>query len=121
MSHQKMTAIWNRVESLMDKDEIWRRRELTRDNFAEEAGCNHTWLSAVIKEKTGMTYLQFINARRVREAVELLSRKDFRQTQKEVAFRVGFASLSTYYSAFKAKMDMSPAEFRRHIEHGFVS
>lgn len=121
LSEEKANSIWKKIEDLMDNQQIWRKRELTRDSFSEEVGCNHTWLSAVIKKKTGMTYLQYINFRRVREAVNILSHKNCDLNQKDIAYQVGFASVSTYYSAFKAKMDMSPAEFRRHIEHGFSS
>lgn len=113
LSKEKADAIWNAILNEMDNNKIYADPELSRDIFSERIGCNHTWFSQVIKEKTGKTYLQFINGRRVTEAVKVLSDPTSDVPIKSLAYSIGFTSLSTFYTAFKQQIGMSPAEFRK--------
>lgn len=113
LSQEKSDAIWDMIVHEMDDNKIYTDANLTRDTFSERIGCNHTWFSQVIKDKTGKSYLQFINSRRVTEAVKILSDPTSDVPIKSLVFTLGFTSISTFYSAFRQQVGMSPAEFRK--------
>lgn len=113
LSDAKSAEIWSRICHEMDVNHIYRDPSVSRDMFANRVGCNHTWFSQVIKEHTGKTYPQFMNSRRVEEALDILSDPTSRITHEELWRTLGFLSKATFYSSFKAQMAMSPAEYRR--------
>ncbi|MBD5356944.1 MAG: helix-turn-helix transcriptional regulator [Bacteroides sp.] len=113
LSAERADAIWELIEHEMNVNKIYADTTVTRDIFSERVGCNHTWFSQVIKERTGKSYLQFMNSRRIKEAVRILSNPTSEITQKDLAARLGFLSASTFYSTFKQQMGMSPAEYRK--------
>lgn len=113
LSKEKAAAIWSLIEHEMNVNKIYTDTTVTRDIFSERIGCNHTWFSQVIKEHTGKSYLQFMNSRRIKEAVRILSDPASDITQKDLAARLGFLSASTFYSTFKQQVGMSPAEYRK--------
>lgn len=113
LSAERADAIWELIEHEMNANKIYANTTVTRDIFSERVGCNHTWFSQVIKERTGKSYLQFMNSRRIKEAVRILSNPTSEITQKDLAARLGFLSASTFYSTFKHQVGMSPAEYRK--------
>lgn len=115
MSEAKKNEIWARIQREMDHNRIYADNTVSRDMFAERVGCNHTWFSQVIKERTGKTYPQFMNSRRVEESLVMLSDPQSDITHEELWRSLGFLSKATFYSSFKAQMAMSPAEYRRRV------
>ncbi|MGN0237612.1 MAG: helix-turn-helix domain-containing protein [Lepagella sp.] len=113
LSSQRADAIWQLILHEMEKNRIYADTTVTRDIFSERIGCNHTWFSQVIKEKTGKTYLQFMNSWRIKEAVRILSSDEEITSQKDLATSLGFLSPSTFYTTFKQQIGMSPAEYRK--------
>ncbi|MDE6668328.1 MAG: helix-turn-helix domain-containing protein [Muribaculaceae bacterium] len=113
LSPDRAEAIWNSIEHEMEVNRIYTDTTVTRDIFSERVGCNHTWFSQVIKERTGKSYLQFMNSRRIKEAVRILSDPTIEITQKDLAAQLGFLSASTFYSTFRQQLGMSPAEYRK--------
>ncbi len=113
LSEDRAAAIWNLIEHEMDVNKIYTDTTVTRDIFSERVGCNHTWFSQVIKERTGKSYLQFMNSRRIKEALRILSDPASEITQKDLAAKLGFLSASTFYSTFRQQVGMSPAEYRK--------
>lgn len=109
---EKLDEIWRKICVEMD-NRIYADLTITRETFAQKIGCNHTWFSAAIRKFTGGSYTQFMNARRIDEAVKILSNPDIEMTNGELAGEVGFLSQATFYAAFKTRMGMSPAQFRK--------
>lgn len=81
--------------------------------FADRVGTNHTWFTAVIKDRTGKSYSQFMNSWRINEAVRILSRPDCSFNNNELAEHLGFMTRQSFYNAFKQQMGMSPSRFRQ--------
>lgn len=73
---------------------------------------NRTYLSKVINNRAGCSYSVFINKARINEAMELLSECGSDVSVKEVAFKVGFSSLSYFNSIFKQMIGVSPGVFK---------
>ena len=64
----------------------------------------------LFKRATGLTFTDFVNRARVEKAKRLLMRPDARIT--EVAYDVGFQSLSHFNRSFRRIASESPSEFR---------
>lgn len=113
ISEDKIACIYERVRQLCEEKEVWRDTAITRESLAEMAGCNRTYLSEVIKFKTGMEYSQFMNSCRIREAVRIMSSGRDEVPLSELARELGFLSYKTFNVSFKETMGMSPSAFRK--------
>ncbi len=113
LSDERAAQIWKAIVHEMESNKIYTDPDISREAFARRVGCNHTWFTKVIKEKTGKTYLQYINSRRISDAVIVLSNPQADTSIKSLAYSLGFSNLATFYSAFKQQVGMQPAQFRR--------
>ena len=83
---------------------------ITLDTLADYAGFSRYTLSRMFTRHTGATFIQYLNARRVDMAAELLSQSDLPVTQ--VALRVGFGSIATFNRAFRTQKGCTPSQYR---------
>ena len=100
---------------------IWKARSYIQDHLEEELSLaivakfvqispNH--LSEKFKEVTGMNFVEYIARRRFAKACLLLPDPDLKIS--EIAFEVGFQSLSQFNRVFKKLSGKSPMEYRAH-------
>ena len=105
----------NRAEPV----EIWKARKFIHENSNEKLGltkvaravnisANH--LSEKFKEVTGVNFVEYIARTRIEKARVLLQNSTKRIT--EIAFAVGFQSLSQFNRSFKKFTRQSPTQFR---------
>ncbi|MCC8113269.1 MAG: helix-turn-helix domain-containing protein [Bacteroidales bacterium] len=116
-AEDKNQALWIRLCSLLDEEETFVNPQINRETIAEKLGTNRTYLSQVIKEKGGTSLSNMIKERRVRMAVHILTNAtNDSLPMKDIALRVGFASESTFFRAFKESIGMSPMEFKKTVK-----
>ena len=115
LSEVKAKEIWLKIHNEIENNHIYRDSSITRDLFAAKIGCNHTWFSQVIKDKTGLSYPQFMNMRRIDEALDILADPTNSISHEELWRSLGFLSKATFYSSFKNRMGMSPSEYRKRV------
>lgn len=108
----KADAIWRDILTEMEKNRIYADPNVTRDMFADRVHTNHTWLTAIIKNRTGKSYTQFMNSWRINEAVKILSQPEVAMTNKDLSEYLGFMTPQSFYTAFRQQMGMSPSRFR---------
>lgn len=70
----------------------------------------------LFKRATGLTFTDFVNRARVEKAKRMLMKPAARIT--EVAYDVGFQSLSHFNRSFRRIAAESPTEFRSRMKHG---
>ena len=70
----------------------------------------------LFKRATGLTFTDFVNRARVEKAKRMLMKPAARIT--EVAYDVGFQSLSHFNRSFRRIADESPTEFRGRMKNG---
>ena len=103
---------------------IWKARSYIQDHLEEELSlaivakfvqisANH--LSEKFKEVTGVNFVKYIARRRFARACLLLLDADLKVS--EIAFEVGFQSLSQFNRVFKKLSGKSPTEYRTHEWH----
>ncbi|GHC53117.1 hypothetical protein GCM10007100_19430 [Roseibacillus persicicus] len=84
---------------------------LALDDLAENLGVSPFHLCRKFKEGTGETLTLYLTSRRVELAKEALLKGESRIT--DIAYEVGFQSLSQFNRSFHKITGMNPTEFRR--------
>lgn len=84
--------------------------EISLDTIANVAGFSKFHFSRLFKQFTDMSFYDYLNQRRVKEAERLLLNPNLSIT--EVAMRSGFASISTFNRVFKSFKECTPTEFK---------
>jgi AraC-like DNA-binding protein len=109
------TRAGNRAEPV----EIWKARnfiekhsteELSLSKVAKAVNISSNHLSEKFKQVTGTNFVAYIARTRFENACDLLEDPDVRIS--EIAFAVGFQSLSQFNRVFKKLAGKSPTEFR---------
>ena len=84
---------------------------LTAAGISRETGISEKLLIQLIKEATGCTLAEYQENIRLKHAQELLL--GTRLSNAEIAERVGFGHVNTFYRVFSKRKGISPARFRR--------
>lgn len=79
------------------------------EGIAEEQFVSASYLSRRFKAATGYTFLELLNIKRVREAIQLLLHST--QSIAEISEQTGFGDYKHFSAVFKRYMEMSPREF----------
>lgn len=87
--------------------------EIILQDIAEEVFMSPHHFCRKFKETTGMTMTDFITKRRIEEARALLHERKMKIT--DIAFEVGFQSLSQFNRSFSKLNGMSPSGFRKEM------
>ena len=98
---------------------IWKARnfidahsseELSLGKVARAANTSANYFSEKFKEATGTNFVKYVARKRFEKAEALLRNVDMRVS--EIAFAVGFQSLSQFNRVFKKFAGKSPTEYR---------
>jgi AraC-like DNA-binding protein len=84
--------------------------DITLDAIANVAGFSKFHFSRLFKQFTDMSFYDYLNQRRVKEAEKLLLDPNLSIT--EVAMRSGFSSIATFNRVFKSFKECTPTEFK---------
>lgn len=84
---------------------------LSIDQFAEKMGYGRTTFYKKVKKLTGQTPNDYIKARRMERAIELL--KDDTLTVAEVSYKIGIEDPFYFSKSFKSYFGISPSQYRK--------
>ena len=93
-----------------------RRSIYTLSALARKCATNTTYLNREIKDNTGGSFKELLNAKRVDYIVKELRRDPYTDLHT-VFFNAGFRSRATAWRNFKTLMGVSPAEFCQSLKH----
>lgn len=85
-------------------------RSGTLSELAEQMNTDIYWLSREIKKRTGKTYKELLQEKRMQQAVWLLSNSAI--SVSDIIESVGYDNTSYFYRKFREKYGMSPKEYR---------
>jgi len=103
---------------------IWRARTFIERHSVEQLSLRRVakvvemtpnYLSESFKQVTGMNFVEHVGHIRYENACYFLSNSNLRIT--EIAFAVGFQSLSQFNRVFKKLSGKSPTQFRKLCQH----
>jgi AraC-like DNA-binding protein len=89
------------------------REELSLPDVARVVNMSANYFSEKFKEATGLNFVEYVARTRIEKARNLLLNPN--QRVSEVAFEVGFQSLSQFNRAFKKIVGQSPSDFRAEL------
>ena len=88
--------------------------KITLEQVSKEVNVSSFYFCKLFKQSTGMTFTEFINRQRIE-----LAKNELRMTQKsitEIAYCVGFQSLSQFNRSFCKYTGQPPREFRQSMK-----
>lgn len=88
--------------------------KITLEAAAEMSSLSKFYLTRALKQHTGQTFLDYLNARRIQAAKELLLHTA--KPMPQIAKDCGFASISAFNRSFRRLTDCSPSQYRE--RHG---
>lgn len=111
-------AILQRMEKLLEKDQIFTRSDLTIEKLAHRLSTNRTYLSQIINEVFCKSYSNFINEYRVNHAMKMLSDPIIgtKYTIDAIARESGFNSISNFNMVFKKFSGVTPSVFIKNVD-----
>lgn len=99
-----------RLEKRMADGQLWRKHALNLQGLAAEIAVSPIHLSQVLNTKIGMSFYDYVNQCRIRDACELLLRTD--RPVIEISETVGFNAKSTFNTSFKKVTGHTPSQWR---------
>lgn len=72
--------------------------------------CDVSWLSREIRRRTGRTFTELVQERRLNQAAWLL--KNTRQKVSDIALSVGYENISYFHRIFAKRFGLSPKKYR---------
>ena len=113
LTDARMRSYMQALDQVMRQEEAYLDPKLTLPLLAERVGCSVNHLSQVINAGFGMSFFDYVNRYRVKRAKRILRNLDHHAAVLKVAYSVGFNSNSAFYTAFKKRVGMTPAQFRQ--------
>jgi AraC-like DNA-binding protein len=114
LNAQQLDHVKGSLQSLMEDNKAYLRSDLTLPDLAESLDCSINHVSQAINAGFGMSFFDYLNQYRIKEAMRLMSTdEEEASTVLRVALEVGFNSTSTFYVAFKKVTGKTPAQYRR--------
>ena len=87
--------------------------DVTLNEAAKHFGLNPNYFSTLVKQKTGKSFVEHVDERRMQEARSLLARPDI--SVKEVITRVGYNGKSFFYKKFGEYYHETPVQMRAEL------
>jgi len=109
-------------QSSTEPAQITRARQFIEANYQEDlslgavarqAGMSVFYFCKMFKKVTGVHFASYVSRVRVEKAKNLLLNANYRVS--EIAFEVGFQSLTHFNRVFKNIVGQAPTEYRRHL------
>lgn len=110
LQQEDITRYAARLEKRMAEGLLWRKHALNLRGLASEIAVSPIHLSEVLNTKLGMSFYDYVNQCRIRDACELLIQTD--QSVIEISETVGFNSKSTFNTSFKKVTNQTPSQWR---------
>lgn len=86
--------------------------DLTREDVADAVFLSSAYFSRFFKQKTGLSFIDYLTTVRMQKAVELLGS---RMKVGEIAKKVGYQSRNRFFINFRLYSGYNPTEYRRQI------
>ena len=114
LRREQLHDYMRQLDVIMELQREYLKPDLTLPSLAEQVGCSVNHLSQVINSGFDMSFFDYVNNYRVRQAKDMLLQLDGQNGAiLNIAFTVGFNSNSAFYAAFKKHVGMTPAAYRR--------
>lgn len=105
------TRITRHSESIMAWIEEHYQEPFTLSQISEELHLTKTYISRIFREETGSSLMEYVTARRIRQASLMLYESDL--PVELIGEKVGFPNFSYFCQVFKKHVGLSPNQLRK--------
>ena len=117
-TEENMTFLADRIIKLIESNKMYLQQDLRVTDIAIKLSTNRTYVSQAINQRMGYSFSDFVNNYRIEFAIEKLSiPKNSKYTIEAIAEDSGFSNVTSLNRAFKAKLKMTPHQYRQAIIH----
>ena len=117
ISEDTSRRIYTEAVRLMEEEKLYCDQKFTREDFIERLGTNRTYLSRIIRERSGMNFSQWINSYRIKEAIRILGNKDRPDYPiNQLYADVGFGSPTPFFKLFQETTGLTPSAYRKQLQ-----
>ncbi|MBF6626374.1 AraC family transcriptional regulator [Aerococcaceae bacterium zg-BR9] len=81
---------------------------------ANHFGYNSSYFSTLVKKITGSTFKDILQEKKVEASIPMLLYTN--ESIKDIAIEVGFSNINQFYTLFKKKFGVTPAQYRENVE-----
>ena len=110
-SYEKLYASEDVIKNVQTYLKLHFKERITLDLVADLFYLNHSYLSTLFKERTGIKYIDYLNTLRITEAQRLLQNSTKKTSQ--IAREVGYENEKYFFRVFKRYTEMTPEQFRK--------
>ncbi|MCP4131166.1 MAG: helix-turn-helix domain-containing protein [bacterium] len=107
IAEEKLNVVINFIKQNYTSD-------ISREGLAAAVDMNTSYLSTLFNTYTGKKFNEYIHSLRIKDAAALLENTD--KQIIDIAYTVGFDSLTTFNRAFKNETGSTPSECRKNLK-----
>ena len=111
MQSEVIGDVWQELSEYIDQN---LGGDLTLEALAQKCFYNPSYFSRVFKEKFGMSFVEYVNRRRLERAVKLLTESTL--SIEEIYVAVGFSSRAHFYRVFAKYVGGLPTDYREKVK-----
>lgn len=89
-------------------------KDISLTTIADYMGYSSTYVSKIFKQTYGISYIEYMNSKRVELSKQLLGNTPL--SVKEIGFQVGFNNMQTFFRVFKQCVGTTPSQYRESAE-----
>ena len=104
--------LMSRITTLLEKEEWFRRKDLTKATLAQELGTNTTYITATVNSQGGTTFSDLVAGYRIAYAQKLM-KENPQMLLTNVAEESGFSSEKSFFRTFKAAVGLTPTQWKQ--------
>jgi AraC-like DNA-binding protein/multidrug transporter EmrE-like cation transporter len=109
---EKQNQIVTKIKELLSEEKLFLNCDLTIVHIADKIGEHPRLVSGSINSICQENFNRFINKYRIEEAKQLLLNKKLEHLNMEgIGLEAGFNSNSSFYTAFKKELNITPLQF----------
>lgn len=113
LADKKKQQVMEELIRQMEVEKIYFDSTLTLAYLAKKTGIPLRYLSQIINEEFKMSFSDFVNSYRIKEAEELLLTSGGELTVQQIMYDVGFNSKSAFHNAFRKYCGCTPTELKQ--------
>lgn len=95
-----------------EENKVYRQQELKITELAALMNTNRTYISNLINQEFKCSFNEYVNRFRIEEAKQLIVANN-EEPMEQIAIKVGYGSLSTFFRTFKIQEGMTPSHFKK--------
>ncbi len=105
----------DKLDGIIKEEKPYLNHDLRLNDLATSLNVSRNHASQIINENYNLSFFDFINKHRIREAIRLLlNNEEVQLNITQIAYSSGFNSRASFYKAFKKFTDTSPSSYLKH-------